>query len=172
MNPGESVMSAVHRLTEDTETWSTPAISRMDLPSSRRICRAASRSTGFTNVCSQEMWRDSRSRLGFTSPHGLAVRTPPFQGGDRGFESRWGYFGASEHRPRQSAVDHHHLAGDVARPRRAEEGRDRGELLDGAHPAGGDLCASELLGGLAGAGELDDAVGVDAAREDAVERDS
>ena len=25
------------------------------------------------------------------SPHGLAVRTPPFQGGDRGFESRWGY---------------------------------------------------------------------------------
>ena len=26
-------------------------------------------------------------------PHGLVVRTPPFQGGDRGFESRWGYRG-------------------------------------------------------------------------------
>ena len=24
-------------------------------------------------------------------PHSLAVRTPPFQGGSRGFEPRWGY---------------------------------------------------------------------------------
>ena len=38
-------------------------------------------------------WVESQAAhtLGIASPHGLAVRTPPFQGGDRGFKSRWGY---------------------------------------------------------------------------------
>ena len=33
-----------------------------------------------------------KKRTGFSGPHRLArTRTPPFQGGDHGFESRWGH---------------------------------------------------------------------------------
>jgi hypothetical protein len=52
-----------------------------------------------------------------SGPHGLVVRTPPFQGGDRGFEPRWGY--RSSDRPRQPAIHDERDARDVGRPRRA-----------------------------------------------------
>ena len=35
--------------------------------------------------------RTSRTLDPVPRPHGLAVMTPPFHGGNRGFESRWGY---------------------------------------------------------------------------------
>src|ERR1700744_1082551 len=41
---------------------------------------------------------EARHLQSIARPHGLAVRTPAFHAGDRGFESRWGYHAVADDR--------------------------------------------------------------------------